>query len=265
MRILISAILFLVLAKPVNAEIEKSAVRSISENLPGDEPAPSALILDIGGRNAIFPVPEASVSISKQSPEMFGILQKFVPPGSVLLDALAKSSEMERLATGESETLDNYFFITEMTVNRKKDFDKKMYDDLVVFLEKQGKQLVENEAGDMIKAHTKKASEELSKQYDQKVDVRISDIGFLGVYKKTPEIFIFSARSKVSDGPDGAQDTVVSSAASIYLGGKIIMLVAYGVEKPQEELHSTLTWTRTEIDKWSQAVMQANSSSTKAE
>jgi len=265
MRILISAILFLLLANPVNAEIEKSAVRSISENLPGDEPAPSALILDIGGRNAIFPVPEASVSISKQSPEMFGILQKFVPPGSVLLDALAKSSEMERLATGESETLDNYFFITEMTVNRKKDFDKKMYDDLVVFLEKQGKQLVENEAGDMIKAHTKKASEELSKQYDQKVDVRISDIGFLGVYKKTPEIFIFSARSKVSDGPDGAQDTVVSSAASIYLGGKIIMLVAYGVEKPQEELHSTLTWTRTEIDKWSQAVMQANSSSTKAE
>jgi hypothetical protein len=246
--------LFLVLASPVFAGNDSSLENTIL----------SSHIINIEGEDFIFPTPEGNVAASEKMPELLAVFKQFFPENSTLYEAYASEENLDAILNGKTEALEKYYAVIQSPEIRNGKHSIKDIAVITAALKSNGDIMTSKNVTDKIDERVKKVNASLSEMAEEKVELKIDHLGFLGTFETSEKSAGFSIRAEVADKVKKENDTVMASSAFLLLGDKLVLLAVYSLEKKDLPKGTALLWTQGEISKWTKAILQANSDTVKS-
>ncbi len=210
-----------------------------------------------------IPPPTSFIATSKKMPELATVFKQYFPANTALYEIFVEQKNIDALRDGSQQDLKKYFVITQPIEMQNKNFSKKDLAGIAEAMKKDGNNLFDNQIKDEVESRLKKGNDSLSKMIDEKVDIQLTRMGFLGISEATENAVIFSLRADLTADKASEKVTVITSAAFFLVDNKIIMLAAYASEYDSESRESGLAWTQSEVSKWTKDILLANNSTGK--
>ncbi len=244
------ALALLAMTQPAFAEIDKA--------MPETKASSEFQVIKVEGLNISIPSPSGFVATADTIPELTTLFQQYIPANSTLFEIFATQDNLDGLIDGSQLELEKYFLIMQPEAMQKKNFTKKDIQAIAESFKESGEDLFDSKIKNRINSSVEKGNRSLSKLVDEKVDIKLSKIGFLGVSEVTDNTLIFSMRADISTDKPGEKDTMIASSAFLLVGGKILMFAAYANEYDSASRESGLAWTQSEVSKWTKAILLSN-------
>jgi hypothetical protein len=238
---------------------------SADNAIPARQTLTSSRVISVQGKNLLIPNPEYSVAASEKAPAMLSIFKEFYPEGTVIYEVYANEKNIEELISGETAILNQYFVVLQTPETSGQTYTKKQFSEIVAYLKKSHDLITGKDVTDKINNQVDKANRSIRERTGEKVDLAVSNLGFLGVSRVTDRSAMFSIRAILDDKVKNEKDSVVNSSVFVLLDNKIMLFAAYAIEEKDHAPDTALNWTKAQVHDWTKHILNVNPDSVEAQ
>ena len=200
--------------------------------------------IDVGGVTIEAPSLPGFNEISKISPEVVALAEAMIPPANRLLGVYLSDRDYEKLVNGESPEFDRYIFIQVHRELENKNVSRADFREIATQLKAQQDTILDDVREDVGKIFDS-ASNQISKDYDVSLDMRLGDQKSLGVFLDQPNAVAFTSLVKYQGSLEGESFDYVMAGSTMLMKVKRRLLYLYVYSQYDEQADADWVESRT--------------------
>lgn len=217
--------------------------------------------LDIGGVTIDVQAPNGFHEISSLSPETRQLVKTMMPPDNRLLGVFVSEEDLGRIMKAEAPELSRYMSLQVFRKLENTTLSNRQFQQLANQLKEEQNTLL-NKAKDKAGLLVEGAAENISKEYEISLEMRLGELVPLGMFFEQSNAVGFASLAKMEVEVEGEKfDEVVAGGMSFLLArGKLLYAYVYSTYETQDDVN----WVRTKSKEWVNSILTRNNTSTQS-
>lgn len=215
----------------------------------------------LGDASIVVPAPEGYFRCDGKIRDVDVIVLAHIPPTNRELAFYCDADDLAKLSAGHDPSFPRFFDVQVRVSLKNKDYSDREFNAIKEALKK----LVgDDQLGELSTQTAEAVSQKLAKIRENAGNLKFGDAAQLGVFDETPDSICMALVLKTTYGAaNGTSDNLVRvmATALVHVHQRIFYLHSCSLFQDDADI----TWTRSEIRKWRDAVISANQSNAVAE
>jgi hypothetical protein len=216
----------------------------------------------VGGVTIEAPSLDGFNEISQISPEVVALAEAMIPPANRLLGVYLSDRDYEKLVNGESPEFDRYIFIQVHRELENKNVTRTDFRQISTQLKAQQDTILDDVEEDVGKLFDS-ASNQISKDYDVSLDMKLGDQKSLGVFLDQPNAVAFTSLVKYQGSLEGESFDYVMAGSTTLMKVKRRLLYIYVYS--QYEAQADVDWVESRTTELANLILTANHATAEAD
>lgn len=207
-----------------------------------------------GSRTLYVPDPDGFLPLAKSVPRFNQMAQAYLPQAIRLVDTYATPADAAAMQQGNSAGMRRYF---QMQVPRSADGVPVSNEEFAAAADEieNGIRKALGDAAQTIKQQADKGNAEIKRQTSVDPQLTLSDVGYLGVFRKEPWGQFFTIKTKASaQGVMAKPQLIVGAGAAVLVNYQIVFLYCYANYNNEGDRQ----WAEKSVSEWADQVHGAN-------
>lgn len=207
---------------------------------------------EVGGKKIEIPPPAGYVRVTPEMSEVQRLFAQLIDPDNDMLAVYIAEASAPAARAGELPELERYFVLKVNKKLKSKKITPKEFAKISSYVVTHNNEIVK-EIQNRLPSYLDQISQNLSKEYDTEIALKISPMIPLAPHHNSANAFAYSMfiGYELEEGQENASTTTPATVTSLNASGKLLFLYTYGNAQDLE-------WTRTAADSWHTAILAEN-------